>query len=155
MAGLGIIAPVSEPTLSVIGAHDPEVEGVIGAGLRRFNEAQSGIRDSRPLGVVARDAGTNVVLGGLTGRTSLGLLFIDLLFLPEALRGGGLGRRILRLAEEEAMRRGCRAAVVYTLSFQAPGFYERHGYRVFGTIDCEPPGTSRVFMTKSFGERPA
>ena len=34
-------------------------------------------------------------------------------------------------------------------SFQAPGFYERHGWRTFGDIPCDPPGTSRVFMTKN------
>ena len=81
---------------------------------------------------------------------SLGLLLIDLFFLPDRLRGGGLGSRLLRLAEDEAKRRGCCAAVLYTISFQAPGFYERHGYRVFGTIECRPPGTSRIFMTKAF-----
>src|SRR2546426_812937 len=92
---------------------------------------------------------TNEVLGGITGRTSLGLLFIDLVFLPDNLRGDGLGSRILKLAEDEGRRRGCRAAMLYTISFQAPGFYARHGWRVFGEIACDPPGTSRIFMTKS------
>jgi hypothetical protein len=54
----------------------------------------------------------------------------------------------LRQAEDEGRRRGCRAGVLYTISFQAPGFYARHGWRVFGEIPCDPPGTSRVFMTK-------
>jgi len=26
--------------------------------------------------------------------------------------------------------------------------YERHGYRAFGMIACDPPGTSRVFMAE-------
>jgi GNAT superfamily N-acetyltransferase len=89
------------------------------------------------------------VVGGLTGRTSLGLLFVDLFYLPAGLRGGGIGGEILRLAEGEARRRGCRTAVLYTISFQAPGFYQRNGWRVFGEVPCDPPGTSRVFMTKS------
>ena len=54
----------------------------------------------------------------------------------------------MRLAEDEARRRGCVAAVLYTISFQAPGFYEKNGYRVLGTVACLPPGTSRIFMTK-------
>ena len=131
---------------------DPEAEAAIAAGLSRFNEEQSGIRDRRVLNVIVRDPETEEVVGGLTGRTSLGLL-IDLFFLPKHVRGGGLGVRVLKAAEDEARRRGCRAAVLYTISFQAPGFYERHGYRVFGAIDCEPPGTSRLFMTKTFDER--
>src|SRR5438034_86040 len=107
------------------------------------------ICDTRPLPVVVSDPDTNEVLGGITGRTSLGLLFIDLVFLPDDLRGDGLGSRILRLAEDEGRRRGCRTAMLYTISFQAPGFYARHGWRVFGEIACDPPGTSRIFMTKS------
>jgi hypothetical protein len=54
----------------------------------------------------------------------------------------------LRQAEDEGRRRGCRAGVLHTISFQAPGFYARHGWRMFGEIPCDPPGTSRVFMTK-------
>jgi GNAT superfamily N-acetyltransferase len=139
---------MAKPIVTVTDAPDPQTREVIEEGLRRFNAQQSGIDDARPLAVVARDPVSHQVLGGLTARTSLGLLFIDLVFLPEDLRGGGLGSRMLRLAEEEGARRGCTAVVLYTISFQAPGFYERHGYRVFGTIDCAPPGTSRIFMSK-------
>jgi len=60
-----------------------------------------------------------------------------------------LAATMLRLAEEEGVRRGCRSAMLYTISFQAPGFYERHGWHEFGRIPCDPPGTSRIFMTKA------
>ena len=52
------------------------------------------------------------------------------------------------LAEAEALRRGCRAGVLYTISFQAPEFYERLGWRIFGEIACDPPGTRRIYLTK-------
>jgi GNAT superfamily N-acetyltransferase len=137
-----------DPVVSLTDAPTAEEQHAIDAGLAHFNEEQSGIRDTRPLAVVVRDPRTNQPVGGLTGRTSLGLLFIDLFFLPDELRGGGLGARLMRLAEDEARRPGCVAAVLYTISFQAPGFYEKNGYRVLGTIACLPPGTSRIFMTK-------
>ncbi|MCF8532591.1 MAG: GNAT family N-acetyltransferase [Reyranella sp.] len=60
-----------------------------------------------------------------------------------------IGSRLLCLAEEEGAQRGCRSAMLYTISFQAPGFYERHGWREFGRIPCDPPGTARIFMTKA------
>lgn len=88
-------------------------------------------------------------VGGLLGHTSFGLFFLDLFYLPEALRGRGLGERIIALAEDEARRRGCTAAFVYTVTFQAPGFYERCGYRRFGKIACRPDGATRIFLTKS------
>ncbi len=130
-------------------APDAVAKRAIESGLSRFNHEQAGFSDHRLLAVLVRHPETREVLGGLLGRTSLGLLFIDLFYLPDELRGHGLGRRLMREAEAEGRRRGCIASVLYTISFQAPGFYERLGYRVFGTIPCHPPGTARVFMTKT------
>src|SRR5262245_28337167 len=126
---------------------DPMKEA-IGGGLNRFNDAVTGTSDRRPLAVVLKDPETAEILGGAIGRTSLGLLFLDLFFVPERLRGAGLGSEVLRMFEEEGRRRGCRSAVLYTISFQAPGFYQRNGWRRFGEIPCDTPGTSRIFMTK-------
>jgi GNAT superfamily N-acetyltransferase len=121
---------------------------LVSDALDRFNIDTTGIDDRRPLAVLVRDPATREVIGGLTGRTSLGMLFVDLFHLPVRLRGGGLGSEILRRAEDEARSRGCRTAVLYTISFQAPGFYRKHGWRQLGEVACDPPGTSRVFMTK-------
>jgi GNAT superfamily N-acetyltransferase len=125
-----------------------EIEGIVGAGLDAFNEEVTGRHDRRALAVIVSDPVTGAALGGATGRSSLGLLFLDLFYLPEELRGKGLGSQVLRMFEDEGRRRGCRSAVLYTISFQAPGFYERNGWRAFGEVACDPPGTSRVFMTK-------
>jgi GNAT superfamily N-acetyltransferase len=136
------------PTLTLTDAPDPADAGAITAGLQRFNTETVGYVDVRPLAVVARDPQSNAVIGGILARTSFGLLFIDIFHVDAGLRGGGIGSRMLAMAEEEARRRGCKRAVLYTISFQAPGFYARNGWRAFGEIPCDPPGTSRVFMTK-------
>jgi GNAT superfamily N-acetyltransferase len=137
-----------EPLLTLTDAPDAQAKAILGEGIAAFNEERAGYWDRRALAVLVHDTDGKAVIGGLLGRTALGLLFIDIFFLPESLRGRGVGSRIVRLAEEEAIRRGCRAAVLYTITFQAPGFYERLGYRVFGRIPCDPPGTARVFMSK-------
>ena len=90
----------------------------------------------------------SAVVGGLWGRTSLGLLRVERFFLPEDLRRGRLGSRILAMAEDEGRRRGCTRAVLSTLHFQAPGFYLKQGWEVAARIDCEPPGHTRFYMTK-------
>ena len=128
---------------------DPRHVGVIESGLDEFNLAKAGLNDRRTLAVLARDPGTGDVVGGLTGRTSLGLLFVDLFHLPPEHRGAGLGGRILAEAEREAVRRGCRSGVLYTINFQAPGFYVKHGWRVFGEVPGAD-GVSRVFLAKQF-----
>lgn len=128
---------------------NPNAQRVIRDGLSQYNREMAGYVDTGNLSVLVSDSNTGRVIGGLLGRTSLGLLFIDLLFLPEALRGDGIGTRIIEQAEAEARKRGCSAAVLYTITFQAPGFYERRGYRVLGRIECQPPGHTRLCMTKS------
>ncbi|WP_342235141.1 GNAT family N-acetyltransferase [Inquilinus sp. OTU3971] len=137
-----------DPEIVLTDVVDDRLEAIIDDGLNAYNDEVIGYSDRRPLAVTVKDPATGEILGGAKGRTSLGLLFIELFWLPKALRGSGLGSRILRLMEEEGRRRGCRSAVLLTISFQAPDFYRRHGWRVFGDIPCDPPGTSRVFMTK-------
>ncbi|HEY4168727.1 MAG TPA: GNAT family N-acetyltransferase [Reyranella sp.] len=138
---------MSEPTVVVTDTPDPDDVAAIGQGLGAYNHEQTGISDHKPLAVLVKDAAGRTV-GGISGRSSLGLLFLDLVYLPQSMRGGGLGSRLLAAAEEEGRRRGCKRAVLYTISFQAPEFYKKYGWRVFGEIPCDPPGTSRIFMTK-------
>ena len=137
-----------EPIIDVTDSPEPEALTAIARGLRAYNEQQSGKNDRRSLSVIIRDPRTQEPLGGITGRTNLGLMFIDVFYLPETCRGQGLGSKLLAAAENEARRRSCMAGVLYTISFQAPGFYERHGWRTFAEIPCDPPGTRRIFMTK-------
>ncbi len=137
-----------ESAVFVTDQPDAEDLAVISDGLNRFNIQESGTDDRRPLAVLVRDPQTKRVVGGLTGRTSLGLMFVDLFYLPPELRGTGIGGEVLRRAEEESRRRGCRTGVLYTMKIQAPDFYLRHGWRVFGEIPAARPETNRVFMTK-------
>ncbi len=112
-----------------------------------FNEARALPYDRRPLCVFVRDdAGT--LIGGVTGDTNWGWLYLDCFWLPDTLRQDGLGSRILAVAEAEAMARGCTRARLFSYSFQAPGFYERHGYEVFGTLDDYPPGHAQIWLRK-------
>jgi len=116
-----------DPILHVSCAPEPDADRIIGDGLSAFNDATVGYADRVPLHVLVSDPDSGKIVGGITGRTSLGLMFIDLVYLPEILRGRDIGARMMALAEEEARRRGCRAGVLYTISFQAPGFYKRLG----------------------------
>lgn len=134
--------------ISITDSPPADIAAHLSDELDQFNIDTTGVADRTPLAVLARDAATGRVLGGLTGRTSLGLLFIDVFYLAEAYRRGGLGSRLLAAAEAEGRRRSCRSAVLYTISFQAPGFYVKQGWTIFGEIPCDPPGTHRVFLSK-------
>jgi len=142
-------AAMAQAKIVITDSVDEQMIETLSEGLNGFNDEVTGYADRQPLAVILKDPESDRVLGGVTGRSSLGLLFLDLFYLPESLRGSGLGTQILKMFEDEGRRRGCRSAVLYTISFQAPKFYERHGWVAFGEIACDPPGTSRVFMTKS------
>lgn len=126
-----------------------DARNLISQKLDEYNNAITGQSDNSVLDIVITDPVTGEVLGGLVGRTSLGVFFINLVYLPDGLRKNGLGSKLLKDAEVEAKRRGCSRAVLFTISFQAPEFYRKHGYIVFGEVPCQPPGTSRIFMVKA------
>ena len=121
---------------------------VLSEGLAQYNAHQSRLRDWKPLAVMVHDPATGDAAGGLLGRTSIGLFFLDLFYLPEHLRGSGMGSRALNMAEEEARRRGCQAATLVTVNFQAPDFYAQNSWVEFGRI-ASAPGAERSFMRKT------
>src|SRR3954454_7470550 len=112
-----------EFAVQVTDAPGDQARAAIADGLAGYNDEKAGYRDYMLLAVTVSDPATGEVIGGLVGRTSFGLLFVERFFLPENLRGNGLGGRVIALAEEEGRRRGCTRASLFTLTFQAPGFY--------------------------------
>ena len=98
------------------------------------------------IGVFVRDE-TGAVRAGLDARFYAGWLFVNNLWVHAELRRRGVGRQLMREAERRAVARGCHSVWLDTFSFQAPGFYQRLGYEVFGTLDY-PPDVRRFFLRK-------
>jgi GNAT superfamily N-acetyltransferase len=107
--------------------------------------------DGKPLTLVARDLQESMV-GGLVGSTSYGWLLVKMLWVAEALRGQGLGARLMAEAETIARSRGCHGAWLDTSSARAERFYIRLGYEPFGVLmngpGEQPQGHRRAFLTK-------
>ena len=134
-------------SLDLTDQDSPDEVHFIGEALSAFNVERARPYDKRPLHVFLREGGAT--LGGLTGFTNWEWLYIDYLWLPSTLRGAGRGARLLAAAEEEARRRGCVHAHLYSYSFQAPGFYVKHGYAIYATLEGYPPGERRVMLRKA------
>jgi GNAT superfamily N-acetyltransferase len=122
-------------------------EAILGA-LRAYNEMRGGPANARTIGVLLRDVPSGETIGGLWGRAAYDWLHIDLLFIPEQLRGGGLGTRLVRQAERIALEGGLIGVWVDTIEFQAPGFYQKLGYEVFGVLPDRPRGRQQFFLHK-------
>jgi len=118
--------------------------------LLAFNDSRAGQDDYKPLAILLRDD-EGVTQGGLWAKCYYGWLFVELLFVPEVMRGQQLGARLLAQAEQWAKEQSCVGIWLDTFSFQAPGFYEKQGYSVFGRLERYPPDThDRIFLRKLF-----
>lgn len=120
---------------------------VIVDGIAAYNDKEIGPSPRKPLAVLIRDENGRVI-GGLSGRTVWGWLFIQNLFVPEHLRGQGLAGKLLARAEEEARARGCHGAWIDTFNPQALRAYQRQGYEIFGELPNHPPGRTCSFLQK-------
>jgi len=90
------------------------------------------------------------IVGGVSGNYgTFGWLYVDSLWVSENLRGEGYGNQLMDLIEGEALKHGCMRAYLNTMSFQAPEFYKKRGYTVFGELDDFPEGHSRLFLRKN------
>ena len=57
----------------------------------------------------------------------------------DSFRGRGLGRQLMELSEQEAIRRACRYARLATSDFQAPGFFAIDAHIKMGKQEDNKP----------------
>lgn len=136
-------------TRLITGGDDPELSAVLDAGLDEYNFAATGTSraDRESFSVKVLDEAGGIV-GGLTAWTWAGLCGISMLWIREDSRKSGWGTKILLAAQEEARRRGCDRVYVSSFTFQAPAFYQRHGYVETGRTKGIPGGNEDVHMFK-------
>lgn len=120
------------------------------APLREYNQAKTGLIGTEKLAILIKDD-LGATQGGLYANISGQWLFVDLLVVPEAARGQGLGTKLINMAQELARKKGCQGIWLDTFSFQAPDFYLRLGFSIFGELKDYPVvGYNRFFMRKRF-----
>ncbi len=134
--------------IEVTATPDPAELACLGDGLAGYNDADVGPSQRLPLAVFLRDAAGQVV-GGISGYTAWGWLYIQWLWLAEGQRGQGAAGRLLAEAEGEARARGCHGAWIDTFNPVALRAYQRAGYAPFGALPDFPKGRSRTFLMKA------
>jgi len=112
-----------------------------------YNVATTRITDGRMMFFSFRDE-QGKIIAGLSGWTWGGCMEVEYLWVREDWRGKGLGTQLLAAAEAEGIARGCTQVVLGTHSFQAPEFYKKHGYEVYGAVDDYPRGFSQIHLRK-------
>ncbi len=130
-----------------IGTNSPQIVQILEDEIYKHNSRKinrsGGAFFSR---VVKDDSGE--IIAGIAGWTWAGACEITLLWVHENLRNRGIGKRLLEAAEEEARSKKCSAILVRSYSFQAPQFYERHGFHPEHIMDNFPQGFQYYILTK-------
>ncbi|WP_299789402.1 GNAT family N-acetyltransferase [uncultured Shewanella sp.] len=133
----------------VINEEAPKLVDELVNGVREHVHEQLGDELTRPLSVTARgDSGE--LIGGVSGRTIYRNFLIGVVWVDKKHRGSGLGRRLMQLAEAEAVGRGCLVSQVDTLSIQAPVFYQKLGFEIVGSVPEFSGSPARYFLMKTF-----
>lgn len=139
---------MSTTTITVTAEATSDELAAIGDGLTAFNEADVGPSGRLALVVLVRDE-THTLVGGISGYTAWGWLYVQWLWIAEAQRGRGMAGQMLEAAEAEARQRGCQGAYIDTFNPVALKVYRRQGYVPFGELANFPPGRTRTFLQKA------
>ena len=91
------------------------------------------------------------IRAGIYGQLWGQCLDVDYLWVHADLRGQGYGQKLLLELEIEAARRGCTQVFLDTYSFQAPDFYQKLGYEIWGVKDGYPNQHRKYFLKKRLG----
>ena len=120
---------------------------VIGGGISDYNTLKAGQDNNQNL-CFALQSTDGKIVGGIIGATYWDWFYINLMWISKDYRSKGFGHQLLLQSEEEAKKRGAKFAHLDTFSFQAPEFYKKYGYQVFGELDQFPDGHTRYFLKK-------
>ncbi len=115
-----------------IDLQDPPTDeaDLIWAGLKAHNIRVAGRPEPKPFALILREG--EALRGGIKATVHWDVLFVDQVWIDDALQRRGIGTELMRRAEAEGRARGAAKAILDTNDWQARPFYERLGYRAFG-----------------------
>jgi ribosomal protein S18 acetylase RimI-like enzyme len=139
MSDLNFISGTGEP--------DEADRAVLVTGMLAYHAAHGHVRETKKFYTFIKDK-EGKVRGAILYSFLWNAMHIDSLWVDESLRGQGLGRKLMEMAEIEAKTHGCTIAHTDTFTWQAPGFYAKLGYTVYGKLENHPEGNTLTYFKK-------
>lgn len=140
------------PSPVTVGEADPKLGAYIEAQLLQSLRAHLPQAENGSF-VLSATTHNGTVVAGLVAGTSYGWLLTKCLWVADAHRRTGLGRRLMLSAENKARGLGCHGAWLDTSNPEAHDLYATLGYEDFGELANQsgqhPPTHRRWFMRKS------
>jgi N-acetylglutamate synthase-like GNAT family acetyltransferase len=116
-----------------------------------YNSRITGHDDGAGLAFVIRDAAERIVAVA-AGYSWAGMAEIRQMWVDEEHRGHGHARALLAAFIAEARRRGVTRIWVSTFDFQAPGLYEKLGFRRVAELEGWPEGHVHLVMCRQLSD---
>ena len=136
--------------IQIIETDDSKVSQEIFENLKLYNISNIGPANQQGITVSIHDD-SNKLMGGIVGFSQWDWIYIKLLWVDEKHRGKKLGATLVKEIEKVAINRNCKGIYLDTFDFQAPLFYEKMGFILFGEIKDYPvTGKKKYFYKKNF-----
>ena len=95
-----------------------------------------------------KDIEGNIIAGLLAIKYYWHSAFVDIIWVDEKHRDKKLGSKLLEKLEIDLKALGCKLVHLDTFDFQAPNFYVKNGYTLYGELKDNPKGHSRFYYCK-------
>ena len=143
-----------EPNMVI--SNDIEYEEIIRKGIRAFNNKMN---PEHPIFQIDREKGYNdtfgfyavldgQVIGGIIAHKKMQWLDIDVLYVNPNFRENKVGTHLIDKVIEYCKQEELIGVHLYTLDFQAKGFYEKKGFKLIAEIENWPKGITRYEFIK-------
>lgn len=130
------------------GEPKPEDKKVLVVGLLSDHASKGHPRKSTLFSIFLKNQ-DDKVLGGIIVSFLWNGMEIQSLWVDESVRKQGWGRKLLQVAEKEAVKRACTITYTNTFSWQAGNFYKKLGYSIYGKLEDFPKGNSLSYFRKN------
>lgn len=124
---------------------------IILQGLLEYNVGKVPLTQEKGLEIVnltLRDEENNIVAAIMSRIYGWNAMEVSVLWVHKDYRGQGLGKQLMHEAESIAKGKGCSLIHLSTFDFQAPDFYKKLGFIIFGELDNSPMGHKLCFLKK-------
>ena len=129
------------------GEPKPEDKKVMVDGMLAYHANNGHPRKTEIYSILLKDKENNVK-GSVIVTFLWNGMHIDSLWIDESIRNQDWGSKLMKMVEEEGIKKGCTIAYTDTFTWQAPKFYEKLGYEMYGKLNDFPKGNSLCYFVK-------
>lgn len=133
--------------IQVNGEPNPIDKQVMVDGMLAYHASKGHVRKSEAFSILMKDS-SEKLLGCVMVSFMWNGMSIQSLWVDDSMRGQGLGRRLMTMAEEAGIKHGCTIAYTDTFTWQAPRFYEKLGYTLYGKFEGFPKDNALSYYCK-------